>query len=250
MPIHDWSRVDAATFHNFHYYWVGEVGRVLNDGLLPKNCYAMVEQYAGRLEADVLTLELGRQDGAEPPAANGGGLLLAETPPKVARREVFDVAAAYAARSRTVVVRHTSGREVIAVIEIVSLGNKNSEMRFRQFIRKIRWLIDGGIHVLLVDLHPPGSFDSMGLHNAVVEEFGRSGYEPPSDRPLTLASYRADRPPEAFVEPSAAGLELAPMPLFLTTERYVNVPLEETYQAAWRGMPAVVRDDIERRSEV
>jgi hypothetical protein len=248
MPIHDWSRVDAATFHNFHYYWVGELGRTLNDGLLPRNCYAMVEQYAGRIEADVLTLELSDQRGFEPPTDGSGGLLLADAPPKVARREVFDAAAAYAARSRSVVIRHTSGREVIAVIEIVSPGNKSSEARFRQFVRKIRWLIDGGIHVLLVDLHPPGSFDPMGLHNAIVAELGGGNDEPPPDRPLTLASYRADRPPEAFIEPTAVGLALTPMPLFLTVERYVNVPLEETYRAAWRGMPAVVRADIDGRS--
>jgi hypothetical protein len=37
------------------------------------------------------------------------------------------------------------------------------------------------------------------------------------------------------------------MPLFLTAERYVNVPLEATYQAAYRGMPEFWRNVIEQR---
>ena len=30
---------------------------------------------------------------------------------------------------------------------------------------------------------------------------------------------------------------LPEMPLFLPPDRYINVPLETTYQAAWRGVP-------------
>jgi hypothetical protein len=28
------------------------------------------------------------------------------------------------------------------------------------------------------------------------------------------------------------------MPLFLSSDRYVNLPLEPTYMGAWRGVPA------------
>ena len=35
------------------------------------------------------------------------------------------------------------------------------------------------------------------------------------------------------------------MPLFLRPDRYVNVPLEPTYQAAYQGMPAFWRDVLE-----
>jgi hypothetical protein len=35
------------------------------------------------------------------------------------------------------------------------------------------------------------------------------------------------------------------MPLFLTEELYVNVPLEATYQAAYRGVPKRWRDVLE-----
>ena len=32
------------------------------------------------------------------------------------------------------------------------------------------------------------------------------------------------------------------MPLFLTPDRYVQVPLEATYQAAWQNVPEFWRD--------
>jgi hypothetical protein len=38
---------------------------------------------------------------------------------------------------------------------------------------------------------------------------------------------------------------LPDMPLFLTTEHYINVPLERTYAAAWEGVPDRWRRVIE-----
>jgi hypothetical protein len=39
------------------------------------------------------------------------------------------------------------------------------------------------------------------------------------------------------VEHTAVGRTLMEMPLFLEAEEYVDVPLEATYQAAYRGVP-------------
>src|SRR3954465_10706542 len=65
MPIHDWTRVDAGIFHDFHHAWIEEVKRTLNRGVLPRDYYALAEQFAGGFGPDVLTLQ-----GA---AGNGGG---------------------------------------------------------------------------------------------------------------------------------------------------------------------------------
>ena len=62
------------------------------------------------------------------------------------------------------------------------------------------------------------------------------------DRPLTLAAYSAGQWPEAFVEPTAVGLRLRDMPLFLTPDVYIRVPLEATYQSAWEAVPSFWRD--------
>jgi hypothetical protein len=51
---------------------------------------------------------------------------------------------------------------------------------------------------------------------------------------------------KAYVQPIAAGDALPDMPLFLTAEEYINVPLETTYRAAYEGVPRFYKDILER----
>jgi hypothetical protein len=44
MPIHDWTKVAAAIFHDFKSYWVQVLKHILNDGLLPGDYYAISER--------------------------------------------------------------------------------------------------------------------------------------------------------------------------------------------------------------
>jgi hypothetical protein len=63
---------------------------------------------------------------------------------------------------------------------------------------------------------------------------------------LTLAAYSAgDVVKTAYVEPVAVGMALPELPLFLWPEGYIKVPLEETYQAAWRGVPRRWQRELE-----
>ncbi len=55
---------------------------------------------------------------------------------------------------------------------------------------------------------------------------------------------------EIYVEHVALGALLPDMALFLRPDRYINVPLEPTYQAAYRGMPAFWREVLERGSAI
>lgn len=64
---------------------------------------------------------------------------------------------------------------------------------------------------------------------------------------MTLAAYAAGRLVDAYLEYVAVGAELPESPLFLHPDRYVKVPLGQTYQAAYRGMPAYWRDVLEGR---
>jgi hypothetical protein len=132
-------------------------------------------------------------------------------------------------------VRHVSGHRVVAMIEVVSPGNKNNRHGIRSFVAKAVEMLRAGVHLLILDLFPPGE-----LHPLIWEELiGPSDFALPDDSPLTMAAYVGG--PEAFVEPRAVGGTLPEMPLFLTPEVYVKVPLEATYTAAWEGMPAYRR---------
>ena len=61
MPMHDWSRIPAGLFHDFHQTWSIQIKLALNAGILPKGLSALVEQRSGPRESDVLAIEsLGR----------------------------------------------------------------------------------------------------------------------------------------------------------------------------------------------
>ncbi|MBX9679801.1 MAG: hypothetical protein K2X38_13645 [Gemmataceae bacterium] len=57
MPIHDWTRVSAGTWHDFHVAWIAELRNVLNERVLPAGYYAQAEQMVGAMGPDVLALE-------------------------------------------------------------------------------------------------------------------------------------------------------------------------------------------------
>lgn len=246
MPIHDWTRVDAGIFHHFHNFWINELSSALNDGLLPPNYYALGEQHAGRMIPDVLTLHASRPNGEPPPLPpRDGGLALAEAPSKVRRQ--LTATETYRQRRRTLVIRHVSGHRLIAMIEIISPANKDRLESVEEFVAKTTEALDLGVHVLLLDLLPPGRHDPRGMHGAVWNYFDEGPYDLPVAEPLTMASYVAGPPVRAYLEHRAVGGTLPDMPLFLHAERYIPVPLEATYQAAYRGVPAFWRNVLEGR---
>lgn len=148
MPIHDWTRVSAGTWHDFHLAWIAEIRNCLNGGLLPPDYYAQAEQVIGTMGPDVLTLR-------EPKDA-----------------EILE----YARRRRLIRIRHNRDDHTVAMIEIISPIHHSTQSILKN-------------------------------------------------------------PQVAYIEPTAVGKALVDMPLFLTREFYVSIPLEDTYQRAYQGVP-------------
>ena len=240
MPIHDWTRVSPGTFHDFHTVWIGGIRTVLNDGLLPSDYYALCEQDATDVGPDVLTLR------TNAPAANGGGgvTAVAQSPPKVELTASTE-ADFYASKQRRLVIHHSSDDRIIALLEIVSSANKRGKKPFRAFVQKAVGALAHGYHLLIIDLQPPSRRDPQGMHGAIWSEISNEAYRAPADKPLTLAAYAAGPRITTYVNRLAVGDVLPDMPLFLTPEEYVPVPLEATYQAAWRGVPKRWRSVLE-----
>ena len=136
MPIHDWTRVDAGIFHHFHLAWIDEIAGILNRKLLPRNYYALAEQVAGNINPDVLTLARPVTGSlATETSSSRSGIAVASAPPKVhfhARTEL-DL---YAHKAKAIRIRHRSGHQVIAMIEIVSPGNKSNQTDAAAFVNK------------------------------------------------------------------------------------------------------------------
>jgi hypothetical protein len=239
MPIHNWTGEYSWLFHDFHQEWIGTIKRALNGGILPPDYYALAEQVAVGVTPDVLTL---RDQISSDHVPATGGLLVAE--PKT---RIVETLGTTPRRKNRVAVKHASDDRTVAVIEIVSPGNKDSRHAIRSLLDKTVDLLAKGIHLLVIDLHAPTRRDPHGIHAAIQEEVSGREFVPPADKPLTLASYEAVAPPKAYVEPVAVGDVLADMPLFLVPGGHVLVPLEKTYSAAWEGVPSRWRKVLDSR---
>ena len=240
MPLHDWSRVTAGTYHDFHNSWITHLKEALNEGLLPDPYYALGEQRAGDTGPDVLALrEMNGPMDLPHAESNGDGMVaVAIAPPRVhLAQEASLEAAFYLAKRRTLVIRHATGDRIVALVEIVSPANKHNRSAVEDFVNKVASALKEGIHVMVIDPFPPGRHDPQGLHGILWEQLGEPHYEPPADLPLALVSYCAKSPITAYVEPTRVGLPLTEMPLFLTKTHYIRTPLEATYLQSWAGVP-------------
>jgi Protein of unknown function (DUF4058) len=242
MPIHAWYKTDAGLFHHFHQSWIVNLATALNSGILPDDYMALAEQVAAGPIPDVLTLQ--RPSSSRPHAGsreNGGVSLATSTPrTKFLLRAEPDV---YARKADRIAIRHRLG-DVVAVVEIVSSGNKSSRAAIRSFVDKAVEFLRQGIHLLVIDLFPPTPRDPQGIHKAIWDEILEEPFDPPEDKPLTLASYSAGTVMTAYVEPVAVGDLLPDMPLFLEPDRYVPAPLEATYQTTWNACPAAFKEAV------
>ncbi len=248
MPVHDWTCVEAGIFHHFHLAWIYQLAEALNAGLLPRGYYALAEQHGAGFEPDVLTLD-SRGDGlAEEPedaaAPSGAGPLLL-APPRVQITAETEMAF-YRRKQSAVVVRHVSDDQMVAVVEVVWPGNKARRKAMRSFVEKAAELLEHDIHLLILDLHPPGPRDPQGIHGLIWEEISGEEYTAPPDKPLTLAAYESSAGVRAFVEPLAVVDPLVDMPLFLKPRAHVLVPLEATYGRAFAALPARWKTVLEK----
>ncbi len=206
MPIHDWTRVDAGTFHGFHVTWLSELAGKLNQ-LLPARYYALPERKALGLEPDVVTLDFGSPDD--------------ET---------------HRGKQRVVAIRRAAGDRIVAIIELVSPGNKSSSKSIRAFVAKAIEFLEMGVHVHVIDLFPPTPRDPHGIHQAIWNAYSSLPSASPA-KPLTIATYMAGEEERAFVESVAVGDRLPDMPLILEPDLYIFAPLEETYMLAFEKFP-------------
>jgi hypothetical protein len=258
MPIHDWSRLDPGVFHDFHLIWVAEIRNLLNAEILPRPFYAHAEPVVGETEPDLITLQahLARSDAAEgvpDPSGRrllrddeaGGAVALAPCPVLV--QEITPEL--YVRRARQIVIKDAwQGDSVVAVIEIVSRGNKTSHARVEQFVQKSEAFLERRIHVVIVDLHRPTPLVPLGFHSRIWEDFGHQAPRTPHDRPYSTVSYQVfeDGKLRAHFVPLQLNDPLPAMPVFVRPHEYVPVPLESTYNKCFQNVTWKFREVLER----
>lgn len=245
MPLHDWSRVPAYVYHDFHMGLLVALRRVLNSGVLPEGYYALADQSMRTMGPDVLTLGPRATTPIPQRPSVPIGVAVAETPPRA------QVTARTAPRpvgfqQKRVTIRHRSDDRVVAIFELVSPGNKAARYPFQTFVRKAVRAIEAGLHLLIVDPFPPGKRDPNGVHGAIWDALGGDPYTQPADKPLVVAAYEASPAgPGCYVEPLAPGAALPDAPLFLEPGQYVPVPLEQAYGIAFADVLPHDRERLE-----
>jgi hypothetical protein len=216
---------------------------------MPEDYYAMSEQVSEEYKPDLIALESRDSGSAGPESArmDDRAIAVLDHPPQVRfteehQREI------YADSADRVAVYHANGDRIVAYIEIVSPGNKHSPKELKRFIEKCDQSLERGIHLLIIDILPPGKHDPQGVHAALWDYRYSESHGVTADEPLGLCSYRVDDVPRAYFQPLALGEPLPEMPVFITPSHYVNVPLESTYAEAYRGVPERWKSVIEGRA--
>ncbi len=240
MSIHDWTRLEPGDFHDFRLGWTVSLAGVLNNQVLPSGYMATLEKVNSRPLPQAVTLR------ARNPEDDPGGLAVATAPPTarvIAKSERVN----FAKRADRVVIRHGRGK-VVAIIEIVSPGNKDSRNSIRTFVEKAADILNQGVSLLVVDLFPPTPRDPLGIHKAIWDEFWDQPFDVPPGKPLIVASYLGGEIPTAYVESIGVGDALPSLPIFLSETRYIPAPLEATYFQSWETYPALLKEIIDPNS--
>ena len=257
MPIHNWSRVDAGIFHDLHLAWIAELRKILNGGLLPQPYYALAEPITGDIVPDLLTLRAREEDASPDAASTGIGREESSTEPvggAPAGVVVQELAPSeiYAAMARRIVIKDEAHEdEVVAVIELVSRGNKSSRRERDRFGEKRLAILGESVNLVVVDLQAPTPLVPGGFHELVSRAYDRKPPSRPPDRLLEAVSYEVleTRAIRSHVVPLRCGDALPDMPVFLKPKRFVRLPLERTYTEAFQGVPSRFRRTLEADSK-
>jgi hypothetical protein len=219
MPIHDWKSVRSGLYHPFHNAWLVHLMDHLNGGVMPRGFYALTDTRVDIFAPDLVAVRRGR-------AGASGGLA---TLPTADRRTVVTVSRLPRQRHLKV---YDQNDKVVAVVEIVSPANKDRRASVADFANKTAAFLTSGVNVVVADILPPTKAAPNGMHPPLMTALAvrMKVDRPPADRPLTVAAYQAGRTVQAHLYYTAVGRPIPTAPLFLDAERFVLLPLEETYQ--------------------
>jgi hypothetical protein len=238
MPLFDHFHPPLTPHHHwesFHSNWATRIA----DGIaavLPPEFQVEEHVHVGpSIEIDVATYE------EEKPAANG-----TSTGPALATRAAPAYAppvpdrtmpAAFPETFEVRVFNTTAGLTLVAVIELVSPGNKDRPAERRAFATKCASYLAQGVSLILVDVV---TSRQANLHNEVMRLMEAApDLDLPADVSLYAVAYRPVRRGERqeidlWQRRLAVGEPLPTLPLRLTGDLFVAVDFEAAYQEACR----------------
>lgn len=136
------------------------------------------------------------------------------------------------------------GRTLVAAIEIVSPSNKDRQANRKLFVGKVASLLEQGVSVTLVDLV---SIRAANLYAELLQLLvGTDPHLPEPPPAMYAVTVRARKPPkgravlDASFYPLVVGQPLPTLPIWLTPELGVMLPLETSYAQTCRALGIAV----------
>jgi hypothetical protein len=236
MPLRDHFRSPVNDTHSWdevHGQWPGEIVRDLTT-ILPAGYRAAPRVHLGSpFEVDVSTYDLDTCD-SDPVAADDGTAALSALAPTLTVEADLTEQDEYEVRVYDV----NRGRHLVAALEIISPSNKDQPEAREVFVSKVASLLQQGVCVSLVDLV---SIRQGNLYAELLTLLGRS--DPalaPSPPHLYAVTLRSRKPPkrrpllDAWFYPMPISQVLPTLPIWLSSNLRVMLPLETSYQETCR----------------
>jgi hypothetical protein len=225
-PLHSWE--------SFHSNWATRLADAIGE-LLPPEFQVEEHIHAGRLEIDVATYERSGATPTLPPNGVTAATLPARvwTPPAAA----LTMPAVFPDSFEVRIFSTTSGLTLVAVIELVSPGNKDRADERRAFVTKCASFLHRGVSLILVDIV---TNRRANLHNEMIRLMQMpETFLVPETQDLYAIAYRPvlrqERPEiDLWTANFNIGDPLPTLPLRLTGDLFLPVDLEATYQEACR----------------
>lgn len=218
-------------WESFHSAWAGDIMGWLNR-TLPRRYLAFVQTHLGRqVEADISEYE--RPDAPAEEQVNGPGNVAVQTyaPPIVA----LTIPTVYPDDLEVQIVDRRGSRRLVAVVELVSPGNKDRPEARRAFATKCAAYLQRGIGLVAIDTVTTEHFH---LHNDLMDVLRLAApFTLPEEQFLSAVSYHPARREErneldVWPFPLTVGGALPVVPLALKGTRAVPLDLETTYREA------------------
>lgn len=238
MPLRDHFRSPVNDTHSWdevHGQWPGEIVRELTT-ILPAGFRAAPRVHLGSpFEVDVSTYDLDSRDPDTSADSGDGGTatLTALSPTLTVRAELLEQDE-YEVR----IYDTERGRQLVAAIEIVSPSNKDRPDTRELFVGKVASLLQQGVCVSLVDLV---SVRQGNLFVDLLKLLGRADPALAMTAPYLYAvTLRSRKPPkgkrllDAWFHPMIVGQPLPTLPIWLTADLRVMLPLETSYEETCR----------------
>lgn len=236
MPLRDHFHPPVekfASWEEVHGLWPGILAMRLNETLPPHYRSGLKVHLGAQVEVDVAAWD--RVSAAQPAgeSANGAGTSWEAAAPTLLLETEELTPAEYEVRVYDV----NRGQRLVAVVELVSPGNKDRPQSRHAFVDKCHAFLQQGVCVAIVDIVT--SYAS----NLYAELAARLGARPPSIAACPIYAVTCFTRPgrrgvrvETWEHELFVGSALPTLPLYLSETFRVPLELEATYEDTCRGL--------------